>query len=237
MEYVSLFNLGGMVFEVYHEAVPGYRWKSYITEGKVYIAPDNEGVLVSQENRRKALWEAIFVLANEKIMLRTKSVFEDYFVPYQNMIAQVMPQLQEYWLHGLLNLEAKYRKDLIIGASTIRVEINNEICSQKKVYGRYDPNKHLIQLQSIGTYENGGQQFYHKYFIFVTLIHEVLHAIADQLGLQNTKWDTEHQINTLSYFLGEAVTTMRGPASQLSLGDNGSISLTEKLEIPTTHTY
>lgn len=193
------FTLGGINHKVLLEDVPGYRWKNSAIEGIIRLSPKYNGEDLQPATLRKNMWEAIFSLIHEHVMQRTKKgVFTEYRRAYANLVSQAMEQLIT-WLNSNLN-----NNILFIGGSTIRVSENNKYCESRECYGEYDINVDAIRYQTQTTIE-GNVVVYSRAFIMQVIIHEVLHAISHQLGLNETKWNTEHQINTLAHFLCEVL--------------------------------
>lgn len=199
-----IFNLGGMKHNVIIQEVPGFRWKNYPPKKEVHISPSYQGEQVRPEIMERNFWDAIFSYIHEKVMLRTKGILTQSKTAYSSLVTQFMSQIAEradYLLKSQVNFDNTY---LQIGSGKVTIVIDNNYCEKERVYGRYDSNVETIHLQSEGV-TGDAAILHHPEFMLQVLIHECLHAVANQLGLHETKWNTEHQINTLSFFLLEVL--------------------------------
>jgi hypothetical protein len=203
------FKLGGMDYQVLLEEVPGYRWRNFPPIQEVHLAPTYMGEELRTEIIIKSFWEATTCLVVDRVMLRLKPEWSSTRVAFGNLLAQVMMWLQEVptTISILTNKEAPYRM-IYIGGANIKVVIDNVECDKRKVYGEYDGNSEKIILQSEGVSE-GVFMKHTPEFMLKVLIHECLHAICAQLGLEKTKWNTEHNINTMAFFFTEIFLTLK----------------------------
>ena len=203
------FTLGGMEHQVLLKEVPGYRWRNFPPIKELHLAPLYEGKPIREDIIEKHFWESVTCLIVDRVMLRCKNPFADNRVAYGHLVAQVMIQLTKFKdrLYCFFSRECdKY--GIQVGGSDIGIIIDNEECSRRKIYGEYDANNERILLQTEGVSEEVFMK-HHPDFILRVLIHELLHAVTTQLGLEQTKWNTEHNINTMAFFFTEVYLSLK----------------------------
>lgn len=191
------FKLGGADWDVDIAGDMGARWNLSVATNSITLAAIMTGKPLREDVMKKHLWNAVYDAIHNKVMYRKGKIWDRYFFAVMNGVANIMNNLPL-----IMPTSDSPRFVEIIGqAYEIRVE--NLICQQDKIYGRCNPNNFNIIIQD----EEKGIK-YHPQFVRQTMIHECLHALNYELGLQGTKWDEEDQVNTLSYILSEVWHTL-----------------------------
>lgn len=191
------FKLGGADWQIDLQGDIGSRWAVNVPVNSITLASMMVGKPLREDVMKKHMWNAIYDVIHNKVMYRKGKIWERFFFAQMNAVANVMVNLP----YVMPTSKSPYFMQILGQLYEIRVE--NLICQEDKIYGRCNPNNFIIIIQ-----DQERDIVYHPQFVRQTLIHECLHAINYELGLQGTKWDEEDQVNTLSYILSEVWHTL-----------------------------
>lgn len=151
-------------------------------------------LVLPYKNVTKTLWEAILNEVICKTMEYRKLNVSEILVPYASLLFQVT--------ETLTSKPGEWDGSFDIGGRTYNVVVDNR--ENDGWYGLCCNNEATIYLTTEG--EDGP---YTDSFTLQTLWHEILHAIAFELGRGNHKINSEKFVNPLSIFVTEIVSTLK----------------------------
>lgn len=150
--------------------------------------------LLSYRNIMKNFWQAVLNEIIYVLMEYRKYATPYITTPYSSFVFQVIESLSskpEEW-DGHFN----------VGGKSYKVIVDNR--RAEEWFGKCYGDEGTIML----TTEREGEK-YSDSFILQTLWHEILHAIAHELGLGDSKINSEKFVNTLSIFIVEILKTLK----------------------------
>jgi hypothetical protein len=196
---IAKFSLGGIPWKVIIDnnscgtnETAWVRWLGIQTIG----LRDNYDTLLNYDVLERNLWDAIFYI-----------IFSDH-MEYRNISPKKSYAFSGLIKQSLQTLTCKpgeWDGTFEVGAVTYIVKVNNESGKTNNFFGRCNFNTRNIEL----TTENCFGLPHTDSFIGQTLTHEMLHAVAFELGLGETKLNTEKFINTAATFIYEVYKTLK----------------------------
>lgn len=192
------FNLGGAEWTIDMAGDIAARWNFHVGSSSITLATKMLGEELREDIIKKHMWNAIYDIIHNKIMFRKGKKWDRHVLGMMNGVASMMVNLPY-----VMPTEKSSRYMTILGTN-YEVRVENIICQQDKIYGRCNPNNFVIIIQ-----DQERDIKYHPQFVRQTLIHECIHAVNYEMGLQHTVWDEEDQVNPLSYHLAEVWHTLQ----------------------------
>lgn len=194
------FKVGGAEWTIDYAGEMGSRWQVTSHTNNIALASRLLDKELRSDVLTRNMWNAIVYVLIDKVMQKHTGKWAKYMMPVSHGIGGVMAQM----VSNPLLPEVDQPQWWNVLGMMYEVRVENIICQEDRIYGRCNSNHYTIILQN----KEAGVVF-HPQFVRQTLIHELLHAVHYELGLQSTKWDSEEHVNTLSILLSEVYNTLQ----------------------------
>jgi hypothetical protein len=193
---IGSFKLGGASWTVKLDTSieEDNRYEYNVSACCITLNSKYQGRVYSNQALEKNLWEAIFRSITCDTMYYTTEITKSIRVSYSTMFLQAIQTL-------ILN---DWDGTFQLGFIEYYVSPDNDRCHKDNVFGCHYPVEKKIILSTISP----AKEILPDGFIWQTFYHELLHAIANELGNDNTELNSERFVNILSFFLHEVKSTL-----------------------------
>ena len=148
------------------------------------------------DNVLRIIWDAILTEVVTKTMGHRGLNTTNLLSPYSSFLYQATKTLT--------SKPEEWDGSFEIGGKSYIVKVDNNRASNENWYGMCCYNEGIIYLAT------GDEDVeYIEDFIYQTLWHEILHAIAYELGRSKEKINSEKFVNTLATFVYEIIKTLK----------------------------
>lgn len=160
----------------------------------IRIADNYDGVKLWHSNMERRIWDGIITGIIVENMQYRKLNQEDFLMPYTSFLFQA--------LKSLTSVPGQWDGSFQVGGTEYAVITEDGKCSKEGCYGSCNAGAGVVYIST-------GDDSYSDSFILQTLFHEIAHAVAFEMGLFDSKINSEKFVNTLSNFVYEVWSTIK----------------------------